>query len=156
MISKLFYHDKFIGPSYFVSTLVVSFLALHIYRPRRFQRTWFGVNQPRGCYFPASALFQKPLLQIPGAFITSMGTHLYGPDGLMTVAYLEAEAVPVNLIWNESVQWLQSYGPYERTDGRKPFHSPPVFLWKGQGTIRPVKYKKAGVMANNSIRHDTL
>ena len=36
-------------------------MMLHIYRPRRFQWTWFGVNQPSGCGVPASARFQEPL-----------------------------------------------------------------------------------------------
>ena len=35
---------------------------LHIYRPRQLQRTWFGVNHPSGCWVPASARFQEPLL----------------------------------------------------------------------------------------------
>ena len=37
-------------------------ITLHIYRPRRFQWTWFGVNGPKGCWVPASAKFQEPLL----------------------------------------------------------------------------------------------
>ena len=35
-------------------------MMLHVYRPRHFQRTWFGVNQPSGCWVPVSARFQEP------------------------------------------------------------------------------------------------
>ena len=38
-------------------------MMLQAYRPRWFQRTWFGVNQPIGCWVPSSsARFQEPLL----------------------------------------------------------------------------------------------
>ena len=36
-------------------------IKLHIYRPRRFRRTWFGVNRPSGCWVLASTIFQLPL-----------------------------------------------------------------------------------------------
>ena len=36
-------------------------MILHICRPRWFQRTWFGVNQPSGCWVSASTRFQEPL-----------------------------------------------------------------------------------------------
>ena len=35
-------------------------MTLHIYRPRQFIWTWFGVNPPSGYWVPASARFQKP------------------------------------------------------------------------------------------------
>ena len=34
---------------------------LHIYMPRRFQWTWFGMHRPIGCWVMASARFQEPL-----------------------------------------------------------------------------------------------
>ena len=37
-------------------------MTLHIYRPRQFQWTWFGVNRPSGCWVPVSPRFPKPLL----------------------------------------------------------------------------------------------
>ena len=95
-------------------------MMLHIYGLRRFQRTWFGMNHHSGCWVPASARFQKPLLQIPWALITPIGMPMWSQWAN------EAEAVPMNLIWSESAQWLLSYRPDERTDGRtRPFHSPP-------------------------------
>ena len=51
--------------------------ALHIYRPKRLQWTWFGVNPPSSCWVPASIRFQEPLLH--------QWTHTYGPDGRMTM-----------------------------------------------------------------------
>ena len=33
---------------------------LHVYRPRWSQRSLFGVNQPSGCWGPASTKFQEP------------------------------------------------------------------------------------------------
>ena len=36
-------------------------MTFHIYWPRRFHRTWFGVNRPSGCWVPVSARFQGPL-----------------------------------------------------------------------------------------------
>ena len=86
-------------------------IMLHIYRPRRFQRTWFGVNLPSGCWVLASAWFQKSLLQISGAFITPMDTPMWPQwTNDHNIAHLEAEKVPVNLIWCESAQWLPSSG----------------------------------------------
>ena len=35
--------------------------ALHAYRPRHVQWTWFGMNRPSGCWVLASARFQEPL-----------------------------------------------------------------------------------------------
>ena len=37
-------------------------MTLHIYRPRPFQWTWFGVKQPHGCCVLVSTRFQGPLL----------------------------------------------------------------------------------------------
>ena len=34
------------------------------------------------------------------------------------IAHLEAETVPVNLIWRAFAQWLLSYVPEEWTDGQ--------------------------------------
>ena len=54
---------------------------LHIYRPRRFQRTWFGVNRPSGCWVPASAKFQETLScpwACPYGQMTKM-LHIYRP-----------------------------------------------------------------------------
>ena len=36
-------------------------MMLHMCRPRWFQKTRFGVNQPSGCGVPASTRFQEPL-----------------------------------------------------------------------------------------------
>ena len=36
-------------------------MMMHIYRPRRFQWTWFWVNGPCECWVPASTRFQEPL-----------------------------------------------------------------------------------------------
>ena len=114
-------------------------MALHIYRPRWFHRIWFEVNRPSDCWVPPSAGFQKPLLQIPGGVIVPMGTPMWpqlANDSAVT--HSEAEIVPVNLIWREWTQWLLGYWPYERTDGRRPFHSPSFFLRKGRGTKHTV------------------
>ena len=94
-------------------------ITLHIYRPRRFQRTWFGVNRLSGYKVTASAIFQSPLLQIPGALITPMGMPIWPQRAIgRDVAHLEAETVPIDLIWSESAQWLLSYGPDQRADRR--------------------------------------
>ena len=81
--------------------------------------TWFGVNRLSGYKVTASAIFQSPLLQIPGALITPMDMPMWpqrasGRD----VAHLEAETVPIDLIWSESAQWLLSYRPDQRADRR--------------------------------------
>ena len=110
-------------------------MTLHIYSPRKFKWTWFGVNRPRGCWVPASARFQTPLLRIPVAPITPMGMPMW-PQWAndYDVTHIDAGAVPMNLIWSELAQWLRGYGPDERTDGRRPSHSPPFLLRKGWGT----------------------
>ena len=86
-------------------------------------------------WVPASERFQKPLLQIPGAFITPKATPMW-PQWANShdIAHLEAETVPMNLIWSELAEWLLSCGLDKCTDGQRPFHSPPFNLCKGQGT----------------------
>ena len=107
---------------------------LHIYRPRRFQWTWFGVNPPGGCWIPASARIQEPLLRSWAHPLWSWWTNEHDD------VHLQAKTVPVNLIWSESDMWLHSYGVHEvcggRTDewknGRRQFHSPPFSIRKGR------------------------
>ena len=50
---------------------------LHIYMPEWFQGTWFGVNQPSGCWVLASARFQELLI--------CQRAHPCGPNGQMTM-----------------------------------------------------------------------
>ena len=59
-------------------------IMLHIYRTRQFQCTWYGVNQPSGCWVQASARFQG-LLSCPWACPLclhgqmTMTCHIYKP-----------------------------------------------------------------------------
>ena len=66
------------------------------------------------------------------------------------VAHLLARTIPMNLIWSESAQLLPSYGICKvwagwtdgrmdkKTNGKRAFHNPPFFLWKGRGTTMVV------------------
>ena len=111
-------------------------ITLHIDRLRWFQWTWFQVNRPSGCWVLASARFQKPLLQIPGALVMPMSTAIWPQRASdHDVVHLETETVPMNLIWSESAQGLLSYRPDAQRNGRRPIHSPSFFLRKGRGTI---------------------
>ena len=108
-------------------------MTLHIYMLKRFQRTWFGVNRPSVCWVPVSRRFQKPLVEIPGAFIAPMGMPIW-PQWANDhdIAHLEAETIPTNLIWSESAEWLLSYGPDKQTDR---YHSiVPLFFFWNSGT----------------------
>ena len=57
---------------------------LHVYRLRRFQRTWSGVNRLTGCGIPVSARCQEPLSHLwacplcPHKMMTMM-LHIYRP-----------------------------------------------------------------------------
>ena len=75
-------------------------MMLHAYRQRRFQRTWFGVNQPSGCWVPASARFQEPL--------SCLWVHQWCHHGLMPmILRISMPTVPMNFIWSESAnEWL--------------------------------------------------
>ena len=96
-------------PIMFQETLLHSYdpeeqmtMALHMYRPRWFQWTWFEVNPPDG-------LLSTGICRIPGALITHMGMLMW----LQWVndhdsAHTQTKMVPMNLSWSESAQWLLS------------------------------------------------
>ena len=91
----------------------------------------------------AQRLLCSGVRKILRAFIKPMGRPIIPPSSPWAnyhkVAHLQAKAVPMNLIWCESAQWLLSYGirkiragrtdgrtderTNERTDGRRAFHS---------------------------------
>ena len=60
-------------------------MPLQTYGPRQFQWTWSGVNQPSGCWVPASAKFREPLScpwarpLCPHGQMT-MTLHIYKPN----------------------------------------------------------------------------
>ena len=66
-------------------------------------KKWFGVNQPSGCWVPASARFQRPLFMFRGAFITPKGMPMW-PQWANDhdVTHLEPETGPMKLIWSDS------------------------------------------------------
>ena len=93
---------------------------MHIYRPRHFQRTWFGVNWHIGYWVPTRARFQKPLFQISEALIMPMVMPMIPPSAnCYDVAHLQVKTVAMNLIWIESAQWLLSYGICKSFAGRR-------------------------------------
>ena len=81
---------------------------LHIYRPRWFQWTRFGVNRPGGCGVPVSASMQKPLLR-PWAcplYPHKQTLHIYRPRRLKKTWYgvnrpgCSIRKIPKSLITN--------------------------------------------------------
>ena len=114
---------------------------LHVCKPRRFQRTWIGVNRPSGCWVPASARFQEPLSHPWARPIMPPWANNHD------VAHLQAKTVPKNLIWSESAQWLLSSGVHKNpealiTDSRSPHyahghtHMAPMGKWPWRCTSR--------------------
>ena len=97
-------------------------MTLHIYRPRQFQWTWFGVNRPSGCWVPVSPRFPKPLLH-PQA-------HPYGSQGQMTMMMQIYRQRQFKLTWfrvdwssscgvTASIKWGTDGRTDRRTDGQK-------------------------------------
>ena len=97
-------------------------MTLHIYRPRQFKCTWFGVNRPSGCRVPASARFPESLLH-PQA-------HPYGSQGQMTMMMQIYRQRQFKLTWfrvdwssscgvTASIKWGTDGRTDRRTDGQK-------------------------------------
>ena len=90
---------------------------LHIHRPRRFQRNWFGVNRPSGCWVPASARFQEPLScpwecpLCPYGQMTKM-LHIYRPRQFQWTWF------GMNRPSGYWVTASAKFGPDERPEGR--------------------------------------
>ena len=97
-------------------------ITLHIYRPRQFKCTWFGVNRPSGCQVPASARFPESLLH-PQA-------HPYGSQGQMTMTMQIYRQRQFKWTWfrvdwssscgvTASIKWGTDGRTDRRTDGQK-------------------------------------
>ena len=92
----------------------------------------------------AQWLLSSGVRKIPGALIMPMDMPImpiWAND--QDVAHLQAKTVPMNLIWSESAQWLLSCHVHKvwagRTDGRRAFHSPPLFPLERAGDKKKSK-----------------
>ena len=115
-------------------------MMLHIYRPRRFQRTWFGVNR-------AQWLQSSGVCKIPEALVTDSRSPYFSHGHAHVAPMGKWPCRPTSRGWDSSneldLEWI---GPTiaelwaGRTDrqknGWRPFHSPPFFLPKRRGTKR--------------------
>ena len=132
-------------------------MTLHIYRPRQFQWTWFGVNQPSVCWVLVSARFQEPLLLCPWACPLcphgqiTMTLHIYRPRQLRWVG--------VNRSSGYWVMASAKFGPENRRmerrmDGqRKREHSiVPFFPPERMGTTKGNSLRKA-ILCSKWILH---
>ena len=98
LASKSVYYEYPCGPDWQIT------MQLHIYGPRWFQWSWFGVNLTGGAVV---AEFQH--LMVWKELIVSVGMPMrpwWANDH--DVAHPESRRVPINLIWSESAKWLLS------------------------------------------------
>ena len=97
--------------------LDLEWMPMHIYRPRRLQWIWFGVNRPSACRVPGFARFQEPFSRPWACALClhrqmTMTLYIYRPRQfqLEQLERLHSEDTPCHLMITHTIEsyWIPS------------------------------------------------
>ena len=123
---------------------------LHIYRPRRFKRTWFGVNRPSCCWVPVLEVSRSPYLAYGHAHYAAMGKWPWrctstGQEGsneldLEWIGPVFAEFRHLHDSRSPYYQWACQCGPHGQITMTLHIYRTRWFQWTGFRVNRPSGY----------------